>query len=157
LKGNAMKLKYRDLLCVLSAFVFGLAAILPCGGCAIDAPGCRGSVSFPLRVGYSTLVTITGGIVGYQSDELGEGLAVGAAISWALFWADCWFREQELKREQKLKENLQASYEEAYYNTIAPFYGDASKGIVELSASSGETVKINAAGSSDPDADQLSD
>ena len=151
-----MKLKYRDLLSVLSAFVFGLAAILPCGGCATNAPGCSGSVNVSLKAGYTMLGIIAGGIVGHQSDELEEGFAVGAAISWALFWAPCWFREQELKREQKLKENFQASYEEANHNTIAAFHGETSKDIVELSASSGETVKISAAGSSDPDADQLS-
>lgn len=48
------------------------------------------------------------------------------------------------------------SYDQANHNPIAAFQGNTSKDSVELSASSGETVELSAAGSRDPDGDKLS-
>jgi len=46
-------------------------------------------------------------------------------------------------------------YEDANHNPIAVLNGDATKRVLEISAAPGETVRFSAAGSSDPDGDQI--
>ena len=48
------------------------------------------------------------------------------------------------------------SYDSANHNPIAAFKGDTGREIVEMVASSGEEVELSAAGSSDPDGNELS-
>lgn len=52
--------------------------------------------------------------------------------------------------------SIRDSYDEANHNPIAAFRGDAGRDIVELVALPGEVVELSAAGTCDPDGDELS-
>ena len=138
-----MKSKYRGLLSVLSVFVIGLAAILPCGGCT-TGDGLKDGICYGVGITWGIIGAIPGAAVGYAFDEPGAGAAVGGAIVGAVAIEPC--LSSNRKQTSKQIDN---------HNPIAAFQGDTSKDIVELSASPGEAVKLSAAGSIDPDGDRL--
>ena len=47
-------------------------------------------------------------------------------------------------------------FQDANHNPIAGFAGDTSRGVVHLTARSGEAVQLDATGTTDPDGDQVS-
>ena len=149
-----MKSKYRDLLSVLSAFVLGLAAILPCGGCA-SSDGLEG-FCYGAGIANGIFGAIIGGAVGYAFDEPGAGAAVGGAIVGAVAIEPCLSSNRKQTSKQIDNHNPIAAFQgDTSHYPIAAFQGDISKDIVRLSASPGEAVKLSAEGSIDPDGDQL--
>ncbi|MFC1635785.1 hypothetical protein ACFL5Z_13180 [Planctomycetota bacterium] len=87
-------------------FLVASSVLSLCGGCCSDGSDCRFiCLNVPLdRISCAAIGgAIVGGIIGYQSDETGEGIAVGAAICGVGQLLEEIDKESE-KREEKHKE-----------------------------------------------------